>query len=376
MPTDQARRSLLAPASPPIAFAAGTRPEWLKLASTMQRLHDEDPHSLVVLDIQQQPKLVRPLLAHYGLGRLRRLPLSSGGPGLADRLSTTTTAVSGALEHLSCAAVVVQGDTTSALAAAVAAFYARIPVVHVEAGLRSGDLAAPFPEEAHRAMITQIATWHVPTSPEAVRRLAALGVATERMLESRNPLFDLMPAKFEAATPEPARRTVLVTMHRRENHERGIPALCAALRELAVADPTLDIVVVAHPHPVVRRGLEAHLGEGAAVRVVSPLQHRTFLTRLAHARLVLTDSGGVQEEAAWLGRDTLLLRRTPDRPDGLAEGRTLVCESERSTIVEKARQLVTREERPVVACPPAVPASEAIVALLRREFIAPRIAAS
>lgn len=360
------------PGRPRIALAAGTRPEWLKLASTMRRLHELDPKSMVVLDIQQQPELVGSLLAEYGLQQLPRVRVASGGPGLADRFGTTTKAVARTLETLPCAALVVQGDTTSALAAALAGFYARVPVVHVEAGLRSGDLAAPFPEEGHRAMISQLATWHVPTNPDAERRLLAHGVPQTRMLTCGNPLFDLIPGNLQREGTPAGCRTVLVTMHRRENRARGLPALCAALGDLAGEDPTLRIMVISHPHPAIRDGLAAHLDGRANVRLVPPLSHRSFLTLLARSRLVLTDSGGVQEEAAWLGRDTLLLRRVPDRPDGLAEGHTIICEPERATILAKARALLSREARPVAPRSPIGPVGDAIAAMLLSEFVAPR----
>ena len=371
-----ARRSIPGKDRRLIVFAAGTRPEWLKLASTMRRLHEFDPESMVVLDIQQQPSLVGPLLPHYGLDRLPRLEVPSDGPELGRRLGRTTTTVDAMLERIACAAMVVQGDTTSALAASLAAFYARIPIVHVEAGLRSNDMRAPFPEEGHRAMITQIATWHVPTTDDAADRLARLGVPRERMVPCRNPLFDLIPAELTAGTGASMSRTVLVTMHRRENHDRGIPALCAALRDLVNEVPTVDIVVVAHPHPAVRQGLAAHLDGHVRIRMVPPVPHRAFLGLLAEARLVLTDSGGVQEEAAWLEKDTLLLRRLPDRPDGIAGGRTVVCPPERHAISARALQLLAHDPRPPTTRKTGTQAGDVIAGFLRREFGAAQEAVS
>ena len=322
------------PSSRRVTVISGTRPEVLKLAPVVQALRARGAEVRWV-DTGQQGALVRETFSELGL----RAEVSLGVDvrGLSEGTASLLAGVGRVLEvSRPPDVVVVHGDTSSALAGAMAAFYAGVPVAHVEAGLRSHDLAHPFPEEQHRVLIDRLSTWwFAPTAP-AYEQLLAEGCAAERVHLVGNPVVDALHGARGRAVELPAaveellageRPTVLVTCHRRENHHR-MAAVAEALQALS---ETHAVVAVRHPHPATGAVAEA------ATVAVGPLPQAAFLRLLDRADVVLTDSGGVQEEAVALGRRALVLRETTERPEGVALGLLELVGTDPARIVAAVR---------------------------------------
>ncbi|NTV52698.1 MAG: UDP-N-acetylglucosamine 2-epimerase (non-hydrolyzing), partial [Candidatus Firestonebacteria bacterium] len=233
-------------------------------------------------------------------------------------------------------AVLVQGDTGTTLAGALAAYYQHIPVGHVEAGLRSFDQANPFPEEANRTLVSRLAAWHFAPTPLAAANLFKEGVSRQAVfvtgntvVDALNDLLGLKPGARMPALPE----RVVVTAHRRENFGPPLREICAALKTLTRRYPGVEWVFPVHPNPEVKRIVARHLKPSRAnLRLVKPLDYPDFVRLLAQSRLAVTDSGGVQEEAAVLGIPLIVMRAATERPEALGADGFLVPPEHRALV--------------------------------------------
>jgi UDP-N-acetylglucosamine 2-epimerase (non-hydrolysing) len=283
-----------------------------------------------------------------GLVPRAALPPSPGPLPLASSLALLTEGLAGLLGRLRPAAVVVQGDTTTTLAGALAAFYGALPVFHVEAGLRTTDPLRPFPEEMHRRLLSRLATLHFAPTEGARDNLVREGVPAASILVTGNTIVDALHAfglgaHGQAApgpgTGTPSRSTLLVTLHRRENLEAA-PDIARAVLDLAErAD--VEVVWVRHGNATSAAALHR---VGPSVRVVDPLPYAAFIGLMSRARLVLTDSGGVQEEAPVLGVPVVVLRGETDRPEAVTHGNAIVAGLARKDIVRACAAILDREE--------------------------------
>lgn len=244
-------------------------------------------------------------------------------------------------------AVLVQGDTTTTLAAALAAFYARVPVGHVEAGLRTYDMAAPFPEEGNRQITTVVTTWHFPPTNWARDNLLRAGVPADRVVVTGNPVIDALRqlAEHDAATPLPValppdQRLILVTAHRRESFGAPFAELCEALRDLVERNPDVALVYPVHLNPNVQTPVRRILAGHDRVHLLPPLDYLAFVALLRRCYLVITDSGGVQEEAPALGKPALVMRETTERPEGVEAGTARLVGTSRTQIVAETERLL------------------------------------
>jgi len=249
--------------------------------------------------------------------------------------------------------VLVQGDTMTTFAAALAAFLERVPSGHIEAGLRTRNRWQPFPEEMNRVLTTRIAALHFAPTSAARDALLAEGVPAADVHLTGNTVIDALlqtvrpgyrfrtPALAALAAHDPARRVVLVTTHRRESFGAPLRSICAAIRDLADRFPELQFVLPVHPNPVVKQTVEELLGDLPAMHLIAPVDYQEFVHLMARADLVLTDSGGVQEEAPSLGKPVLVLREVTERPEGVAAGTALVVGTDRGRIVAAASELLT-----------------------------------
>jgi len=326
-------------------FVAGTRPEVVKLAPVLHELRRSGRLAARWVSTAQQGALERATAEELGIVPDLRLP-SMGGADLSAATARLVAALAQAFRELAPALVVVQGDTTSAFSAALAAFYAGHPVAHVEAGLRSFDAAHPFPEEAHRRMIAALAAIHLAHGPGAAAQLVAEGIPADAVLVTGNPGVDAQ-RRFGAApvgrgSPDPAARpggrTVVVTLHRRESWDGPLAAMCDALAELVEDDRSLRVVWPVHVQPRVRAVVEARLSGRARVELAPPMTYRAFQALLASADLVLTDSGGIQEEAPEYGVPVLVLRENTERPEAVGHGFARVVGRAPAGIVAAARE--------------------------------------
>jgi len=240
----------------------------------------------------------------------------------------------------------VQGDTTTAMVGALAAFHRRVRVGHVEAGLRSGDLAQPFPEEANRRAVDLVAEALFAPTARARDALLAEGAPPARVHLTGNTVIDALERIAARLPQEPGRDhrdEVLITVHRRESFGAPLAEIFAALRELALAFPALRFVYPVHPNPNVREPARRLLAGLANFELHEPLDYLELVRRLRAARLVLTDSGGIQEEAPTFGKPVLVLREKTERPEGIAAGVGVLVGTDRRRIVEAATRLLTDE---------------------------------
>jgi len=248
------------------------------------------------------------------------------------------------------AAVLVQGDTTSTVAAALAAFYARIPVGHIEAGLRTYRRDAPFPEELNRHMVTTLAEWHFAPTEWARSNLLHEHVPVEKIEVTGNPIIDALQwtvRKLDSSNTrkvlsslDSPRRLLLVTAHRRESFGRPFVELCLGLRDIVERNPDVEIVYPVHRNPEVRGTVQLVLGRCPRIHLLPPLDYWHLVDLLRRCYLVITDSGGIQEEAPSLGKPVLVMRDTTERPEGVKAGTARLVGTSRSRIVRETERLL------------------------------------
>lgn len=369
-----------------IVCVVGTRPEAVKLVPLVIALQVHPRLTPLLVSTGQHRELVGEALADFGLAPDIDLALMQAAQRPVDLLAAALPRLADLIEARRPAAVMVQGDTISALAAAQAAALTGTPLIHVEAGLRSGDVAAPFPEEHNRRLIAQLADRHFAPTPAARDHLLHEGVAPGaievtgntgidalRLIERRLDSDAAAAARAQAALPrlDPARPLLVVTAHRRESHGAPLAAVAAALGALA-ADDGVEIVLPIHPHPAVHAAF-APLAGRPHIHVVAPLPYPSFVWLLRQAFAVLTDSGGVQEEAPALGVPALVLRDVTERDEGLATGNARLVGTATARIVAAVRDLLGDRILLARMSEPALPygsgqAAPLIVASLDRLF--------
>jgi UDP-N-acetylglucosamine 2-epimerase (non-hydrolysing) len=269
------------------------------------------------------------------------LDLMRPGQSLNDLAARSLQAIDGVLREVRPDWLLVQGDTTTAMAGALAAFHLGLNIGHVEAGLRSGDLRRPFPEEANRRVIDMVAAALFAPTRLAGQRLLAEGAEPSRVYFTGNTVIDALHHVSATMADEPTVQEVLVTVHRRESFGEPIRQIFSALRELAATFPEVRFVFPVHRNPSVRGPANELLGDIANLSLLEPLSYRDLVRHLRRAKLVLTDSGGIQEEAPAFGKPVLVLRETTERPEGVAAGVATLVGVERATIVAEATRLLS-----------------------------------
>lgn len=310
----------------------GTRPEIIKLAPVIRAIerHSGGAWRSVAVSSSQHTDLLRPFIREFNISIDYDLavmtPSQTPGAVLARVVE--------AMGHLFLTErpdlVLVQGDTTTAIAGALAAFYARIPVAHVEAGLRTGNRHSPFPEEMNRRLITQLADLHFAATPKNVDILLAEGVKKECIALTGNPIVDALQHILGHSTASPklsqlldsisSKRLIVLTTHRRENFGQVMSSHLKALRRFVERHQDVELVFPVHPNPSVCAAVDAEFSGAERIHCIEPLEYTDFLHLLSCAWLVASDSGGVQEEAPSLGKPLLILRDTTERPEVLECG--------------------------------------------------------
>lgn len=325
----------------------GTRPEAVKMAPVIRELTERAWAQVRVLVTAQHRDMLDPVLDFFGVEADADLDLMREGQSLAGLTGRMIPAVDGVLEREGPDLVLVQGDTTTAMATALACHYRDIPVGHVEAGLRTGDRTRPFPEEMNRRLIGQLAALHFAPTERAAGNLRAEGIGEKNIHVTGNPVVDALLSvrgKIEerASGSREKKRVILVTAHRRENFGEPLEQLCRALLTLAEREDVCVLVPV-HANPAVRETIRSRLGQHPDIRLVEPMGYLDFLTAMQRASLILTDSGGVQEEAPSLGRPVLVLREETERPEAIEAGAALLVGMSADRIVEQATRLLEDE---------------------------------
>jgi UDP-N-acetylglucosamine 2-epimerase (non-hydrolysing) len=332
-----------------IAVVFGTRPEAIKLAPVIRELADRGQPPVIV-NTGQHRELLDPLLRRLSITTTVDLDVMRENQPLSGLTARLADSLGEALRKFRPDAVIVQGDTTTALCGALAAFYERIPVAHVEAGLRSGVLHDPFPEELNRRLVSQLARWHFAPTARAAAALHAEGIAGSSVELTGNTVIDnlfwvvaqeLGESSFTTAGPEI--RRILVTLHRRENQGYRMRGVAEVLRRLA-GRGDVEIVLPLHRSPSVREVLVPALGGLAGITLVEALDYPDFTASLAACDLVITDSGGVQEEAPSLGKPVLVARDTTERPEAIEAGAARLVGTDVAALFDAASALLDDAE--------------------------------
>lgn len=331
-----------------VMVAFGTRPEAIKMAPVVQELKRHGEAILPVVCVTAQHRdMLDQVLEVFGIEPDQDLDLMRPNQALPDLTARVLLEMTPVLQRERPDILLVQGDTTTAMAAALAAFYEHIPVGHIEAGLRTDNREYPFPEEINRRLVSAVASLHFAPTRTAADALRANGIPDADIYLTGNTVVDALYHIIErtpATTlpyPAPGLRLVLVTAHRRENFGEPLRAICHALRRLAAAVPDADIVYPVHPNPNVAAVAHEELDGVERVHLIPPLDYLDFVHLLGRASIVLTDSGGIQEEAPALGKPVLVLRNETERPDGVTAGVAKLVGPNEEAIVREATGLLT-----------------------------------
>lgn len=326
----------------------GTRPEAIKLAPVARALAGSDWAQPLIITTGQHGAVVGDVLRAFDLKADHELAAGPGDESVAALSARLLDGLGVALERLRPELVVVQGDTASTLAGGLAGFFHRVPVAHVEAGLRTHDLALPFPEEGNRRLVAQVASLHLAPTPKAAANLTAEGIPASRVVVTGNTgidavLFVASAAPVEGEGPEgvdPGVPVVVVTAHRRESWGAPIARIGRSVGRLAEQHPECHVVVAGHLNPAVRHDLQAGAAGRSNVSLCGPLAYGPFARLLARARLVVTDSGGMQEEATALGVPVLVTRSVTERTEGVDGGFARLVGTDEDEIVAEASALL------------------------------------
>jgi UDP-N-acetylglucosamine 2-epimerase (non-hydrolysing) len=343
-------------APPPrrIMTVIGTRPDAIKMAPVVRALRRHPAEfACVVVATAQHREMLDQVLRLFEIVPDYDLDVMTEGQSLADITVRTLAGLDGVLPRVSPDMVVVQGDAAPSFVGALSAFYRKIPVAHVEAGLRTADKYQPFPEEMYRRMTTVLADLHFAPTTAARAHLEREGVAGERITVTGNTVIDALlevarrndapsDSRLRSLLARPGRR-ILLTSHRRENWGEPQRRIFLAVRDLLNQFPDLDLIFPVHPNPVVVRPAREILGDHPRAHLFSPFDYATNVCCEKAATLILTDSGGIQEEAPALGRPVLVLRETTERPEGIRAGTARLVGTDRAQIVGVASTLLTDE---------------------------------
>jgi UDP-N-acetylglucosamine 2-epimerase (non-hydrolysing) len=346
-----------------IVILMGTRPEAIKLAPVVAALSGLNDFRCTVLATGQHKEMFRQVTDTFGFSVDADLDVMRPNQTLAGLTSRLMDGIDGWLEKERPDMALVQGDTTTVLAGALACYYRRIPVGHVEAGLRTGNIMSPFPEEANRRLATPLVSLHFAPTDAARDALLRESVPEDSICVTGNTVIDALRIEVAKQAGDAALREgideelspilgarwkrvpmVLITGHRRENFGDGIEQICRAIAMLAERFPDHLFVYPVHLNPNVLLHVNRLLGGLSNVRLIPPQGYRNFVALLAQCRLVLTDSGGVQEEAPSLGKPVLVMRDTTERPEGVAAGNALLTGPNAQAIVDHATRLLTDDD--------------------------------
>lgn len=332
-----------------VACVFGTRPEAIKIAPVVLALRESELFDPLVVVTGQHRTMLDQVLGFFEIEPDHDLDLLVPGQTLTEITTRALAGLSEVVERERPDAVLVQGDTATTFTGALAAYYHRIPVAHVEAGLRTGDRYSPFPEELNRLLVSKLANLHLAPTQAAAANLLAEGVAPSGVVVTGNTVVDALLFAIErrsALAPllddvtGDGRRVLLVTAHRRESWGERLRAIGAALAELARGDAGLVVVFPIHRNAAVREAILPAVAGLENVHVVEPLAYGEFVTALTRADLILTDSGGIQEEAPTLGKPVLVLRPATERPEAVHHGSSSVVGTDRDEIVAAVRRVL------------------------------------
>ncbi|MBD3265436.1 UDP-N-acetylglucosamine 2-epimerase (non-hydrolyzing) [bacterium] len=333
--------------NPVLLFVLGTRPEAIKCAPVIRACQEDAALTTRVLTTSQHRQIQDEVLHFFGITPDHDLDLMGKNPNLTALIANAWTGLSQYLQEQPADLLLVQGDTSTAFIAALTAQYQKIPVAHIEAGLRTHDKSMPFPEEINRRLIGCIADLHFAPTEQARENLLKVNIEPSAIHVVGNSGIDALLYMRRHAESHPrevpipaAEKSLLVTCHRRENWGKNIENLCQALHTLCQENPRVSIVFLVHPNPMVSKPVQRHLGGIPNITLLNAVNYRQMAYYLNAADVVLTDSGGIQEEAPVLGKPVLVLRDKTERPEGVKQHSAILTGTDPAAIVKHATRLL------------------------------------
>jgi UDP-N-acetylglucosamine 2-epimerase (non-hydrolysing) len=328
-----------------VAVVFGTRPEAIKMAPIVGALRESRHLEPVVIATAQHREMLDQVMQIFCIKPDYDLDLMRPNQTLPALTSRLIISLDEVVKESAPSAMLVQGDTTSVLAASLVSFYNNIPIGHVEAGLRTNDMRNPFPEEMNRVVTGRLANWHFAPTQSSVQNLLDERVPSDAVFRTGNTVIDALFDARQHADKVPrqvadGRKMILVTTHRRENFGDPLKRICAAIVELLERNPLLDVLFPVHPNPNVSSVVRDVLGNHPRVDLCAPLDYLSFIAAMEAAHIILSDSGGVQEEAPALGKPVLVLREETERPEAVSFGVADLVGTDTALIVEKVQRLL------------------------------------
>ena len=324
----------------------GTRPEAIKLAPLILKLRQQFKVKICVTG--QHREMLDQVLSVFKINSDFDLNLMKPNQNLTSLTSGVLEGVQGVLEKEHFDWVIVQGDTTTSMAAAIAAFYKKINIAHVEAGLRTSEKFSPFPEEINRQLTSRLADIHFAPTEKNRDSLIQENIPPEKIFVTGNTVIDALQWVLKNI-PEPVwdlpfhpsnKRMILVTGHRRENFGEGFQNICKAIKTLAVKNPNVEFVYPVHLNPNVQKPVTTLLANQGNIHLIEPLDYQKFIHFMNRSYFILTDSGGVQEEAPSIGKPVLVMRDTTERPEAVEAGTVMLVGTDQNQIVKNSQKLI------------------------------------
>lgn len=336
----------------------GTRPEAIKMAPLVKAFEAENElFETKVCVTAQHREMLDQVLAFFEITPDYDLNLMKPGQNLYELTANIIVQLKPVLEDFTPDYIYVHGDTTTTMAGSIAGFYSGAKVCHVEAGLRTHHKRAPFPEEINRQITGRIADIHFAPTPTSKNNLLQENIPDETIVVTGNTVIDALLTSVEKVNKEPSdyvqsleaqlagKEVILITGHRRENHGDGFERICKALKHIAETNPTTQLVYPVHLNPKVQEPVNRILGDISNIHLITPLAYQDFIWLMNRSKLIITDSGGVQEEAPSLGKPVLVMRDTTERPEAVEAGTVILVGTNVDKIITEATSLLTDKER-------------------------------
>ncbi|MBO6979354.1 MAG: UDP-N-acetylglucosamine 2-epimerase (non-hydrolyzing) [Prochlorococcus marinus XMU1428] len=331
---------------PLVSFVFGTRPEAIKLAPVILKFQKCEEINTKIIFTGQHKDLIKPILDLFNLKVDKNLNIMKIGQSLAEINSKILLGLTKEFELNKSSLVVVQGDTTSAMAASLAGFYKNIKIAHIEAGLRTDDLMNPFPEEANRRIISQIATLNFAPTAEAKENLLRSGISSHievtgnTVIDALMLIADKQKLEFDKESSNANQKFILATVHRRENWGSKLEQIAYGFKDIVDQFQDISIIIPMHPNNIVRKVLKKILGKNNRIVLTESLPYDQFIKTMYKSKFILTDSGGLQEEAPSLNKPVLILRNTTERQEAVNAGTAKIIGTKREDILREAKNLI------------------------------------
>lgn len=348
-----------------ILFLFGTRPEAIKLAPLINKFKEQkEDYSITICSTGQHNEMFYQVLKIFDIEVDKDLKIMRQGQDLFDIASGSLTAIKPVLEEVKPDYVFVHGDTSTTMTASIASFYKEIKICHIEAGLRTYNIYSPFPEEFNRQVVSRLAHFHFCPTELSKNNLISEGVLSEKILVTGNTVIDALKFTSEKLKKDrhlektikkeissivdfdfESKRFVLITGHRRENFGEGFINICKGIKKLSQSNPDVGFIYPVHMNPNVLKPVKSILGESKNIFLTKPLDYASFVYLMMKSYLILTDSGGIQEEAPSLGKPVLVMRNTTERPEGIESGTVRLVGSDPDKIFEMVNNVLNDFEK-------------------------------